>query len=171
MKHPTSDFSLLLWPIKNECLLSSPAVQLHIHYYNKGVMAWQFNKEQVVLTNPWHTPFLWIKTRCWFYLCRSSPATVCVCVCVVFLQNFHWGLQHKSRLNCWSLPNDPPLNAFLSRPSWARPVDLCVNSLLALSSPLTGSTDTESNHFIGAVRNEELSKVLLLSEDELASRH
>lgn len=86
-------------------------------------------------------------------------------------KNFHWGLQHKSRLNCWSPPNHPPLNAFLSRLSLAQPVDLCVNSLLVLSSPLTGSTDTESNHFIGAMRNEELSKVLLLNEDELASRH
>lgn len=164
MKHSSSDFSLLLWSIKNECLLSSPAVQLHIHYGDKGVTAWQFNKEQVVLTNPWHTPFLWIKMRCWFY-------SNCLYLCVVFQQNFHWGLQHKSRLNCWSPPNHPPLNAFLSRLSLAQPVDLCVNSLLALSSPLTGSTDTESNHFIEAMRNEELSKVLLLNEDELASRH
>jgi len=67
MKHSSSDFSLLPWSMKNECLLSSPAVQLHIHYDDKVVTAWQFNKEQVVLTNPWHTPFLWIKTRCWFY--------------------------------------------------------------------------------------------------------
>lgn len=157
-----------------KCLLSSPAVQLHIHYDYKGVMAWQFNKEQVVLPNPWRAPFLWIKTRCWFYSCRflstTQSAHLCDCICahVVVPLNFHFrGLLNKSSLKHCAPSDLLRVNASLS---WAE-FRFCVNSLFSLSSPLTGSSDMESNHFIGAARNGELSIVFLLNKVELAIRH